>query len=236
MDAEETPPVPAVPADRLARLRARLARVQQAQADLKARWAAEHPEDPTPPDGTQINFTDPDAHIMVTKTRGVQQAYNGQVVVDATVGVIVGAPLSAHPNDQQARDPALTAVETTTGGAQFAQLTADAGSRSAGNVAVAAGHHVDAYIAAGADQWRHVKERPLYGKGQFPYDETTNTYRGPADQPLPWHHTRTEAAGGEVTRTVDVYQGGPRHLWRVPAEGPVSHAETTTAAPHPRRR
>ena len=206
-DAAEAPPGPAVPADRLDRLPAQLARVQKAEADLEARWAAAHPEDPTPPDGTQISFTDPDSHIMVTKTRGVQQAYNGQVVVDATAGVIVGATLSAHPNDQQELEPALTAVETATGGAQFDQHTADAGYFSAGNVAVTEAHHVDAFIAAGADEWRHVKGQTLYGKGQFAYDETTNTYRCPGDQLLPWHHTRTEAVGGEATRTVEVYRG-----------------------------
>ena len=205
-DAEEASP-PAVPADRLARLQARLDRIRQAKADLEDRRAAEHPEDPTPPDGTPINFTDPDAHIMVTKTRGVQQAYKGQGVVDATAGVIVGATLSAHPNDQQEPAPALTAVETATGGGPFDQLTADAGYCSAGNVAGAEAHHVDAYIAAGADAWRQVKGQTLYGTGQFTYDAPTNTYRCPAKQRLPWHHTRTEAVGGEATRTVEVYRG-----------------------------
>ena len=204
-DQQETAP-PAVPADRLARLRERLDRIQQAKADLEARWASEHPDAPTPPGKEQWNFTDPDSHIMVTKTRGVQQAYNGQIAVDAAEGVIVAATLSAHPNDMQALVPTLEAVAEATGGQQFDQLTADAGYFSADNVAATTAQHIDAYIAAGSDQWRQVSGQTLFGKGQFTYDAARNRYRCPAEQILPWRRTRTERIGGGASRTVDVYQ------------------------------
>lgn len=204
-DQQETAP-PAVPADRLARLRERLDHIRQAKAELEARWASQHPEAPTPPDKEQWNFTDPESHIMVTKTRGVQQAYNGQIVVDADEGIIVAATLSAHANDMQELAPTLEAVAEVTGGQQFDQLTADAGYFSADNVAAAEEHHMDAYIAAGSDQWRQVAGQTLFGKGQFTYDAARNRYRCPAEQILPWRRTRTERVGGGESRTVDVYQ------------------------------
>ena len=37
-------------------------------------------------------------------------------------------------------------------------------------------HHIDAYIAAGSDQWRQVAGNPLFGKGQFSYDAETKSY------------------------------------------------------------
>lgn len=163
-DQQETAP-PAVPADRLARLRERLDRIQQAKADLEARWASEHPDAPTPPGKEQWNFTDPDSHIMVTKTRGVQQAYNAQ--------------------------------------------------------------HIDAYIAAGSDQWRQISGQTLFGKGQFTYDAARNRYRCPAEQILPWRRTRTERIGGGASRTVDVYQADRATCGVCPLKGQCLTAKQT---------
>ncbi len=70
-------------ADHEDRAREKLAAIRQAQADLKAKWAQDHPTDAELPESAQINFTDPESHIMVTKTQGLQQAYNAQIVVDA---------------------------------------------------------------------------------------------------------------------------------------------------------
>ena len=165
-DAQEQTP-PTVPADRLERLQDRLAAIQQAKADVETRWADAHPDQPTPPDPEQGNFTDPESHIMVTKTQGVQQAYNGQILVDADEGVIVAATLSAHPNDMQELVPTVDAVAATTD-RQFEQLTADAGYFSAPNVTAMAERGVDAYIAAGSDQWRQASGQTVFGKAQFP--------------------------------------------------------------------
>ena len=217
-DQQETAP-PAVPADRLARLRERLDRIQQAKADLEARWASEHPDAPTPPGKEQWNFTDPDSHIMVTKTRGVQQAYNGQLAVDAAEGVIVAATLSAHPNDMQELVPTIEAVAEATGGQQFDQLTADAGYFSADNGAATEEHHIDAYIAAGPDQWRQASGQILFGKGRFTYDAESNTYRCPAEQVLPWHRARTESVGGGEFRIVDVYRADCATCGACPLKG-----------------
>ncbi len=92
---DQVPPVPytsTLPADHEDRVRQRLAAIKKARAELKDRWMADYPEEgpeAEPSAGTQINFTDPDSHIMVTKNQGVQQAYNTQIVVDAQDGIIV---------------------------------------------------------------------------------------------------------------------------------------------------
>lgn len=202
---EQEAAAPTIPADRLARLKDRLVTIQQAKADCETRWAAAHPDQPTPPDQEQQNFTDPESHIMVTKTQGVQQAYNGQIIVDAEEGVIVSTTLSAHPNDQQELVKTVDAVVETTG-RQFEKLTADAGYFSANNVTAMDTRQVDAYIAAGSDQWRHLSGRTVFGKGQFSYEAETDAYQCPADQVLPFQRTRTESVGGGAVRTVHVYK------------------------------
>lgn len=195
----------ALPTAPLDRLRDRLARIQQAKADLEARWAAEHPTAETPPPKEQINFTDPDSHIMVTKTQGVQQAYNGQLVVDADEGVIVATSLSAHPNDLRELTPTLDAMDATAD-RQFQQLTADAGYFSADNITDTTARDIDAYIAAGPDQWRTVAGHKVFGKGQFTYDPTADVYRCPADHRLTHRGHRTESVGGGEKRPVEVYK------------------------------
>lgn len=143
---------------------------------------------------------------MVTKTQGVQQAYNGQIIVDASEGVIVAATLSAHPNDMKELIPTVDAVVETTE-RQFEQLTADAGYFSADNVTAMEQDHIDAYIAAGAHQWRKVSGQTLFGKGPFLYNAGTDSYRCPADQVISFQRTRTESVGGGEVRTVHEYKG-----------------------------
>jgi len=174
------PTVTAGPADHEGRIRERLAAIRQAQADLKTQWAKDHPMDAEPPDGAQINFTDPESHIMVTKNQGVQQAYNGQIVVDAQDGIIVAAVVSAHPNDMEELGPAMEAVEATAGHT-FEQTVVDAGYFSASNVQTLEDLGTDGYLAAGSDDWRTLKGQKLFGKGQFRYGPEADTFRCPGD-------------------------------------------------------
>jgi transposase len=209
---DQVPPVPNVsplPADHEDRVRQRLAAIKQARAELKARWAADHPEEDTeaePPAGTQINFTDPDSHIMVTKNQGVQQAYNTQIVVDAQDGIIVGATVSAHPNDMEEVTPALDSVARLTG-QMFEKLVLDAGYFSAANVTQLIARDVDAYIAAGPNAWRTIHGQKLFGKGQFVYQPATDTFDCPAHHPLAHHGDRQEEVGGGAVRMVGIYRG-----------------------------
>ena len=159
-----------------------------------------------PPAGTQINFTDPDSHIMVTKNQGVQQAYNTQMVVDAQDGIIVGTSISAHPNDMEEVTPALDSVARLTG-QMFEKLVLDAGYFSAANVSELIARDVDAYIAAGSDAWRMIHGQKLFGKGQFVYHPATDTFDCPAHHSLEHHGDRQEAVGGGAVRMVGLYRG-----------------------------
>ena len=80
----------------------------------------------TPRRQKQWNFTDPESPIMVTKTQGGLQAYNGQSIVEANEGVLVVAdhPVSP-PNDRQDLMPTVDAVAATTD-RQLGHLTAGA--------------------------------------------------------------------------------------------------------------
>lgn len=199
------PTVAAVPADHEDRVRERLAAIRKAQADLKAQWAKDHPADPEPPDSAQINFTDPESHIMVTKNQGVQQAYNSQIVVDAQEGIIVAAVVSAHPNDMEELAPAMEAVQAT-GGQMFEQTVADAGYFSAANVQKLEALGSEGYIAAGSDTWRTVNGQKLFGKGQFRYDPTTDVFRCPGDQKIEHTGDGQESVGGGETRAIAIYR------------------------------
>ena len=194
-----------VPADHEERVRNRLHRVQQASVALREHWAAEHPSDPEPPDTAQWNFTDPESHIMVTKNQGVQQAYNSQIVVDGQEGVIVGIFVSDHPNDMEELGPALDAVDPL-GGHSFKQVVVDAGYFSAANVQKLAARHLDGYIAAGPDAWRTAQGQKLFGKGQFAYDQATDTFGCPAHHRLTRVGDRKESVGGGQSRRVGVYR------------------------------
>ena len=205
---EQTPVDPTIaaqPADHEDRVRQRLAVIRQAQAELKTQWVAEHPKDAEPPDTAQINFTDPESHIMVTKNQGVQQAYNVQIAVDAHEGVIVATVVSAHPNDMEELGPVLDAVEATAG-RTFEKTVIDAGYFSASNVKDLETRKVDGYIAAGPDDWRTAQGQKLFGKGQFQYDAEQDTYTCPGDQTLPHTSDRKESVGGGEKRSIGVYR------------------------------
>ena len=196
---------PPVPADHEERVRNRLQRVQQAAVALRERWAAEHPTDPEPPATAQWNFTDPESHIMVTKNQGVQQAYNTQIAVDAQEGVIVGIFVSDHPNDVEELGPVLDAAATL-GGGLFQQIVVDAGYFSADNVRDLDARHIDGYIAAGSDAWRTAQGHKLFGKGQFAYDQPTDTFECPAHHRLAHVTDSKESVGGGQSRLVGVYR------------------------------
>jgi len=78
---------------------------------------------PSPTHGAQYNFTDPESAIMV-KTQGVQQAYNTQILVDATAGLIVGLAVSTHAADTTELGAVLDS--TVDGRVRKAHFTRDA--------------------------------------------------------------------------------------------------------------
>ena len=225
-----SPTCPLTPADHEDRVRQRLAAMKKARAELKDRWTADHPEEgpeAEPPAGTQINFTDPDSHITVTKNQGVQQAYHTQIVVDAQDGIIVGTTTSAHPNDMEEVTPALDSVARLTG-QMFEILVLDAGYFSAANVSELTARDVDAHIAAASDAWRTFHGQKLFGKGQFVYQPATDTFDCPAHHTLEHHRDRQEAVGGGAMRMVGLYRGDRATCGACPLKGQCLTAKQST--------
>jgi len=75
----------------------------------------------------QRNFTDPESKIMKDgATKGFEQAYNAQIVVDAESQIIVAHDLITQGNDKQQLAPMLVQVETNLG-RKPAAASADAG-------------------------------------------------------------------------------------------------------------
>ncbi len=60
-ETDTAPPALDLPADHVQRVLERLARIQQAKADLEARWTTDHPDTQEPEGKAQIDFTDPDS-------------------------------------------------------------------------------------------------------------------------------------------------------------------------------
>jgi transposase len=74
------------------------------------------PEHAQPAPTAQRNFTDPESRIMKDgATKGFEQAYNAQAVVDSTAQIIVAAAVTQEANDKQQLQPMLEQVKENCG-------------------------------------------------------------------------------------------------------------------------
>lgn len=74
------------------------------------------PETVQPEPTAQRNFTDPESRIMKDgATKGFEQAYNAQAVVDSTAQIIVAAAVTQDANDKQQLQPMLEKVKENCG-------------------------------------------------------------------------------------------------------------------------
>lgn len=89
--------------------------------------------DPTPQDGAQRSFTDPDSRIMKGADGAFLQAYNGQAAVDGDHQVIVACALSQEANDKHLLTPLVEQTIAKTG-AKPAVVLADPGYYSEENM------------------------------------------------------------------------------------------------------
>jgi hypothetical protein len=128
-------------------------REQEAQTGKKA--GGHDPQVPDPeqakPDGkAQRNFTDPDSRIMPDGANkgSFVQAYNAQAAVDSQAQVIVAADVTQQTNDSQQLAPMIELVEANLGHKPEA-VSADAGYWSEANVTDERVAGVDLYIATG---------------------------------------------------------------------------------------
>ena len=114
------------------------ARQQQRAAGKKPRGQEPQPPRAEPEPKAQYNFTDPESRIMKAGSGNhFEQAYNAQAAVDAAM-LIVGARVSAAPNDKEELAPTVTAISPVVAG-QVQAVLVDSGFYS--EAAVAAVEH-----------------------------------------------------------------------------------------------
>ncbi len=111
------------------------------------------PEQATPEDSAQRNFTDPESRIMADGANkgSFVQAYNAQIAVDAEAQVIVAADVTQEVNDKQQLAPMFEQVEKNTGGKPAAG-SADTGYWAPEQVADKRVEGIDLHIATGRDK------------------------------------------------------------------------------------
>jgi len=163
---------PDVPAA-LRRRETRLARIREAKHVLEARAKAQAeadqspPDEATPADKAQYNFTDPESRIMKGPD-GFVQAYNAQIVVESEHQFIVGQAVTQEVNDKRQLTPMVETVVTQFG-ERPTQVLADSGYCSETNLATLAATDLDLYIATG--RLKHG-EPPPCPRGPLPKDAT----------------------------------------------------------------
>jgi len=134
----------------------------------------------------QISFADTDARIM-GKNGSFDYAYNAQISVDADLQIIVAQHVSQNANDKQEVEPALQALQESTG--QLPEkLSADNGYWSGDNLQALEQSSIDAYIATDKGEKTHKipldsSDRKLV-KADFDYHEADNTFTCPEGQGL----------------------------------------------------
>jgi transposase len=137
--------------------RQKLAERAQEEARTGRKKVGRPPKVPDPaearPDAkAQRNFTDPDSRIMKDgATKGFEQAYNAQAVVDDTAQIIVATGLTQQANDKQQLVPMLERAKENLGQAPKC-ASADAGFYSQDAVTDPRLADIDLYVAPGKER------------------------------------------------------------------------------------
>jgi len=178
-----------VPAE-LQRRETRLERIREAKRALDARAKAaaaakgSRPDDVTPDDTMQYNFTDPESRIMKGPD-GFVQAYNAQLAVEGTLQLIVAQAVTQETNDKQQLLPMIRTIEHQAG-VTPGQLLADSGYCSDENLTAIADTPLDAYICT--RKQKHGERPGPCPRGPLPATAT------PVDRMARKLHTKAGAA------------------------------------------
>ena len=137
-----------------ARLEARQKEMDRARGrkdddDQQPRGRGRPPKRPfgKPPEKAQDNFTDPESRIMKT-SKGFEQCYNTQIVVDKQTQMIVAADVSQKTSDVNELKPMLDRTRKNTKGTPKRAL-ADAGYASEENLKSLARRGIEGFVALG---------------------------------------------------------------------------------------
>ena len=143
--------IPAEIARREERLKKEMdrARGRKDDDDQQPRGRGRPPKQPfgKPPDKAQDNFTDPESRIMKT-SKGFEQCYNSQIVVDEQAQMIVAADVSQKASDVNELKPMLDRTRKNTKETPKKAL-ADAGYASEENLKSLARRGIEGFVALG---------------------------------------------------------------------------------------
>ena len=154
----------------------RLETMTEAKDKLEDIYKKETDKDKVPED-KQINFTDPESQIMVTKHNGVQQCYNNFGVVDDKANIIVGTYTTNDPNDKKSLIPTIEDTIENIGTIKGITVGADAGFFSADNINYGKEKEINLYTSI-------PEAKSAYAKDKFEYDKENDIYICPEDQKL----------------------------------------------------
>jgi transposase len=121
-----------------AKAEAEAERQRRAEADAerertghKRHGRAPKPVQETPPDNTQLSFTDAELHIMQTNNKGWDYCGNAQVSVDEAYQVILACAVTDAPNDKQQAAPMAQATLANLAQADIERSTDESGTPQA---------------------------------------------------------------------------------------------------------
>jgi len=165
--------------EELQRRETRLKRIREAKRALeerareKAQKEGKAEEKAQPKGKDQYNFTDPESRIMKSSSEGFVQAYNGQIVVEPEMQLIVGQAVTQAANDKEQVAPMMAVVEAQSGQRPEAVI-ADSGYCSEKNLEdleseQQPGRRIEAFVAT--ERPKHG-ERRVCARGPLPKDAT----------------------------------------------------------------
>lgn len=130
--------------------------------------------------------------------------YNGQISVDQDNQIIIGQHLSQNANDKKEIDPAIEAIQESTGTLP-SKLSADNGYMSGDNLEALENADLDAYVATNKGEKKNktsldVSKRKLT-KADFIFDEQNDSFTCPGGQTLVLRSTSKDGR--------KKYQGSP---------------------------
>jgi len=149
----------------------RVIKMETAKTKLEDVWKKENGDNKIP-DKRQINFTDSDSCIMITKHHGVQQCYNHFAVIDDRAHIILGTHTSNNSSDQLGLIPTIENAQGMYGNLEGFKLGADAGFFSADNIIYTQANGIDYYSS-------YPERKSRYAKDKFKYNYDTDTYTCP---------------------------------------------------------
>lgn len=179
--------------DRIGFIMNRLDTMVESKKFLEDRWRKKNGDRPIP-DDQQVNFTDPESSIMVTKHHGVQQCYNHFAVVDQKANIIIGATTTNSSNDKEGFTPAFEHTKKIMGtilgvenGLEGLEAGADAGFFSADIIKYGIENDMDLYLSFPEPEGKFAKDK-------FKYHQEEDYYTCPAGQQLTPGQKRKQSA------------------------------------------